>query len=242
MPAHAMLSRRSFLAGVAASLAGCTTARDAVVAEGGGITAAAPEYRVGDRWTYRATNALPKPVAWDETHEVVALGPDGIRVKITRSAAGVETAREESWPAPGLVSVGALYDAETRRFSEPLRRYDFPLAPGKSWSQRIGNFNAVLLRDGEIERAVRVGGSSRVTTPAGTFDALELRVMMRLDDRDYTRSATECRYVTWYAPAVRNFVREEREARYFDNTAYPTSDPVRTQRAVLELATFTAGR
>jgi hypothetical protein len=241
MPAHAMLSRRSFLASVAASLAGCATTRDAAVAEGGAFTAAVPDYRVGDRWTYRATNAIPKPVAWDETHEIVARGADGLRVKITQNGPGIDTTREEQWPAPGFVSVGALFDAETRRFSEPLRRYDFPLAPGRSWTQRIGNFNAVLLRDGEIERAVSVAAGSRVTTPAGTFDALELRVTMRLDDRDYTRSATECRYVTWYAPAVRNFVREQREARYFDNTAYPTSDPVRTQRAVLELATFTAG-
>ena len=104
--------------------------------------------------------------------------------------------RTELWAAPGLVSVGALYDHETRRFATPLQRYNFPLKPGESWNQWVDNVNESAQSQGAINRYVAVDGWERVATPAGSFDAIRLRVLMRLDDGEFCagrpRAATSC--------------------------------------------------
>jgi hypothetical protein len=207
-----------------------------------GPPAQAPVYRVGDRWVYQAKDGFRNPVVWQEVHEVTAIGADGIRIRVTQAGPSVSNARIEEFAAPGIVRVGAVFDAETRRFAQPLQRYDFPLAPGRTWNQWVANFNDETKREGEINRHVRVGGWEKVATPAGTFDAIRMTIIMRLDDEEFWRRATECAYVVWYAPAVRGIVREAKEAQYLEK-----SDPmngmsaIRSQHATLELVQFVPG-
>jgi hypothetical protein len=91
---------------------------------------------------------------------------------------------------------------------------------------------------GTINRYVRVGGWEKVSTPAGTFDAIKLGVVMHLDDGEFWRGATTCTYSVWYAPVVRNVVREERNADYVEKSE---GDSIRTQHALLQLSDFTPG-
>jgi len=202
--------------------------------------APAPSYHVGDRWTYDAADGFRQKLTWVETHEVIAINKDGISVRITQMGDRVDNVRTELWPAPGLVKVGALYDHETRRFTTPLQRYNFPLQPGQSWNQWVENINETALTGGIINRYVRVGDWESVSTPAGTFDAIQLRVIMRLDDDDFWRTGTFVGQRVWYAPAVRSFVLVERDAEYIERDG-PDSAPVRTQHATLELRSFTPG-
>ena len=120
---------------------------------------------------------------------------------------------------------------------QPLQRWNFPLAPGQTWSQWLDNVHGNVRAP--VNHYVRVGGWEKVTTPAGSFDAIRLSVYMLLDDEDPTRWQTNCHHVVWYAPAVRGVVREEREARYVDkSTPYGVH---RTQHGVVELMSFTPG-
>jgi len=154
----------------------------------------------------------------------------------------VDNTRTEQWAAPGIVTVGALFDNETRRFATPLKRFAFPLLPGKAWTQFVDNFNETTQRSGQINRNVRVGQWESVTTPAGTFDAISMRVLTRLDDDEFWRFATECNYVIAYSPAVRGAVREEKEAQFRERgSAADIAIAIRTQHAVLELVSFTPG-
>src|SRR6266576_5473510 len=105
----------------------------------GGPAAPAPTYRVGDRWVYQASDGFRAPATWVETHEVVSVGPAGISVRVTQRGDTIDTVRTEEWSAPGLVTIGALYDSETRRFAMPLQRYNFPLVPGHVWNQWVEN-------------------------------------------------------------------------------------------------------
>lgn len=232
-PLHVLLT-----AAALAMLAGCA----GLDSPGEGPAAAAPSYSTGDRWTYRAQDGFRTPVRWEETHEITAIGATGITVRITQKGPSVDTARTEEWAAPGLVRVGALFDHETRRFSEPLKRYDFPLASGKTWNQWVDNFDEATRRSGQINRYVRVHGWEKVTLPAGTFDAIRLTVIMRLDDEQFDRFGTECNYVVWYAPAVRGIVREEKDAQYREKGDPMGIGVVRTQHAALELISFTPGK
>ena len=147
-----------------------------------GPVAAAPTLAVGTRWVYRGREGFRMPVAWEETHEITSIGANGISVHVTLKGPGVDYQRDELLSAPGVVRVGALMDVETRRFATPLLRYRYPLAPGATWNQWVDNFNERLNREGQINRYVRVGGWEKVSTPAGEFDAIRMRVLMRLDE------------------------------------------------------------
>jgi hypothetical protein len=221
-----------------AALAGCAGFESA----GSGPAAEAPAYRVGDRWTYRVQDGFRSPERWEETHSITAIGTEGISARITQQGPSRDVTRAELWPAPGLVKIGALFDNETRRFVTPLERYRFPLAGGAVWSQFVDNYNETTKTTGQINRYVRVRGWEKVTTPAGTFDALAMHVVMHLDDEEAWRHATQCNYTVWYAPAVRGVVREERRAQYLEKGG--TNDMfsrVWTQNAVVELLSFTPG-
>jgi hypothetical protein len=221
-----------------AMLAGCA----GFDAPGSGRAAEAPTYRVGDRWVYRAQDGFLVPVRWEEAHEVVAIGAEGVTVRVTQKGPTLDVARTEQWSAPGRVKIGALYDSETRRFDAPLKRYEFPLAGGKVWNQWVGNANEATGKSGAINRYVRVRGWEQVTTPAGTFDAIAMDVIMHLDDGEFWRWPTDCSYAVWYAPAVRATVREAKEAQYRERGDALDNGGVRTQHALLELVSFTPGK
>ena len=227
-----------FFIAATAALTGCAGFESA----GSGPAAEAPAYRVGDRWTYRAQDGFLTLERWEETHAISALGTDGISARITQKGSSRDVARAELWSAPGLVKIGAVFDNETRRFVTPLERYRFPLAAGATWSQFVDNYNEATKATGQINRYVRVRGWEKVTTPAGTFDALAMHVVMHLDDEEFWRFATQCNYTVWYAPAVRGVVREEKRAQYLEKGGdYDSGGLIRTQNAVVELLSFTPG-
>jgi hypothetical protein len=233
------INQRSLAAplALAALLGGC--AMGGVGSSSQPASVEAPQYRVGDRWVYRITEGYRVKAIYDETHTVTGIGADGITVEVVMKGPRLDAVRTERWPSPGRVTQGSLFDVETRRFREPLERYRFPLVTGSTWNERPHNFNEYLKREGQISHYVRVGGLEKVTTPAGTFDAVRLSVMMRLDDEEFWRYPTECNYVVWYAPAVKAAVREMRRAEYQERSyPYPRLE---AQSAVIELVSFTPG-
>ena len=232
------MNRRSFLLATASAsvLAGCVS-----VGGSAGPPVPAPAYRVGDRWVYRAQDGFRDPVTWEETQEIVAVGPDGISARVTQIGPTVDSVRTETWAAPGIVTVGAVFDNEIRRFAAPLKRYEFPLTPGEIWNQFVANFNETARRQGVINRYVKVGGWDRIATPAGEFDALRLRVLMRLDDEEFWRYATDCNYEIWYAPAAGASVREVKRADYLERGDGQSMFRIRSQNAVLELVSYRRG-
>ena len=207
-----------------------------------GPTAESPQFRVGDRWVYRVREGFHVKQVYEETHAVTAIGPDGITVQVTVTGPGPTVERVEKWLDAGRVAQGTLFDIETRRFRQPLERYRFPLQSGTSWNQFVDNYNELTMREGRINRYVRVGGYERVTTPAGTFDAIRLTVVMHLDDEEFWRWQTDCLYTVWYAPAVKAAVREVKRADYLERATGPDSKArLPSQNALVELVSFTAG-
>lgn len=240
--------RRPALAALAALtvvlVGGCAYPGAEIIAESGAAHAAveAPELAVGSRWVYRASDGFRAPVVWTETREVVARDSSGYTVRVTQHGPDVDGTRTEIWSAPGVVRVGALFNDETRQFKTPLLRYRFPLIPGASWNQWIDDYNETTKKAGQINHYVRVEGWDRVTTPAGTFDAIRMRVLMRLDDQEFWREPTTCNDVIWYAPTVGAPVREEKDAEYRERGDQRDGlDVVRTQHALLELESYSAG-
>lgn len=193
----------------------------------------APSFAVGDRWVYRVTDRASK-AAYEETREVTAVSADGITLRVTRGG----DSREELLSPSGAVRSGAACGEETRRFATPLDRYRFPLAPGQRWNQWVDY--AADGRKGRLNYNVRVREAEKVQTPAGAVDALRLVVIVRLDDADAFRNATECNVTVWYAPSVRGPAREERTASYLTKGSAPYRQQV--MNATHELAAFTPGK
>lgn len=228
---------------VVAAVQGCAGVAGPVgpSASGEAVAVEAPRYRVGDRWVYRVRSGWYTPLLYDETRTVTAVGPDGITVAVALRGEQVNVDRVERWAAAGKVVQGTLFDIETRRFREPLDRYRFPLQSGATWSQWIGNYNELTQREGAINHHVRVGRIERVATPAGTFDAIRMQVIMRLDDEEFWRWPTDCYYTVWYAPEVKATVREMRRADYLEKGGGLSVGRLPAQNAQVELVSFTPG-
>jgi len=224
--------------GTLAALAGCAS----VGAPSSGPAADTPAFRVGDRWIYHAIEGFRVKTEWDETREVIAIGADGITVRITQKGPDTNVMRTELWSMPGQVKVGSVYNNETRRFATPLQRYDFPLTDGKTWSQWVENYNEFTKKSGQINRYVRVRGWDKVTSTAGSFDAVSMQVIMRLDDDEFWRWGTVCNYSVWYSPAVRGVVRALLDAQYREKDgSVDGGGTIRTLYETLELVSFTPG-
>lgn len=231
------MNRRDFLLATSATaLGGCVSVGGAP-----GPPAPPPQYGVGDRWIYRARDGYRQPVVWDETHEVTSVGAGGIEFRVTQKGPQIDDVRTERLIAPGIVAVGAVFDNETRVFSTPLRRYEFPLTPGASWRQSADNYNETLGKDDPLLRYVTVGGWEPVTTPAGSFDAIRMREFMQLNLDDPFRHPTQCNYEIWWAPAVGAPVREMRYATYREKGDMRSAFEFRSQDTVLELVSYRRG-
>ncbi|MEO8506889.1 MAG: hypothetical protein ABI593_04595 [Betaproteobacteria bacterium] len=233
-----MMDRRRFLLAVPAALAGC-------VAVGGvaGPPAAAPVFRVGDRWVYNCADGFRVKVLWVETHDVVAVDALGLDVRVTIVGETMNYARVERLLSPGVVGSGEVYDnTETRDFRPPLVRYQFPLTSGATWTQNLGNLDPANQLVSQINRFVKVGGYETVTTPAGTFNAVVLRILMSVDDNNPFRFPTNCNYVVWWSEQAGAMVRETKYATYRERGDSREAVEIRAQNTTMELASYTRGR
>ena len=239
MPSILRIVVVGFCIAATAALAGCAGFESA----GSGPAAEAPAYRVGDRWTYRVQDGFRSPERWEETHS------------ITRNRRGGDQRAdyaEGSVPRrrPRRAVVGTRPGEDRRRVRQrnaPLRHAARALPVPARRRQRSGassstTHNEATKTTGQINRYVRVRGWEKVTTPAGTFDALAMHVVMHLDDEEFWRYATQCNYTIWYAPAVRGVVRAEKRAQYLEKGGdFDSGGRIPTQNAVVELVSFTPG-
>ena len=91
-------------------------------------------------------------------------------------------------------------------------------------------------------RAVTVRGWQKITTPAGTFDAILLDIVMTLDDETFWRFPTQCQYRAWYAPAVGGIVSETKRSQWIDKGSQDGFSFHPGQNATIQLTSFTPGR
>lgn len=232
------MDRRTFvLAAPAIVAAGC-------VSVGGvaGPPAPAPVFRVGDRWVYNCSDGYRVPVTWVETHEVITIDSTGIAVRVTLVGETMNYRRVELLAAPGVLLVGAVYDnTETRRFKSPLTRYQFPLTPGATWNQNVDNYNELTQQQDTVNRYVKVGGYEQVTTPAGAFDAIAMRILMNVNVNDPFRFPTQGNYELWWSEKAGAMVRETKFATYIERGDTREATAIRAQNTVSVLASYTRG-
>ena len=232
------MDRRTFMLAVPAIMAGGCVSVGGVA----GPPAPAPVFRVGDRWVYNCSDGYRVPVTWVETHEVIAIDSTGTAVRVTLAGETMNYTRVELLASPGVLLVGAVYDdAETRRFKTPLTRYQFPLTSGATWNQNVDNYDELTQRQDTVNRYVKVGGYEQVTTPAGTFNAIVMRILMSVNVNDPFRFPTQCNYVLWWSEKAGAMVRETKFATYLERGDAREATAIRAQNTVISIASFTHG-
>jgi hypothetical protein len=219
------------------ALGGCAT-----VSMTGSV--AAPRFAVGDHWQHRVIDGFRGTQVATVDSEVVAVssGEATVRVRYTDDRGAVE--RTQRVLPDGAIRVGAAWRQETREFQPPLRELDFPLTQGRTWNQTVSNvhLDSNYHEVGQINNWGRVQGSSSVTVPAGTFDAIRIYRILQLDDEEFWRTRTTLRDQVWYSPQVKASVREVRDGEYREKTDALDAATMRNEYSIYELTSFTPGR
>ena len=198
------MKRRTFLtASSALLLSACATPPR------GGFDATevpAPQWRVGDSWTFRRSdgyNSLPRGVL---TRTVESVDRNGIRFVTTNEAGGVLD--DALFESPGIEKSGTLSEDGPVKgvFTPPLRIYDFPLVSGKRWRQSLVRTDANGFRTG-TSVSVRIEGWEEARAGDKGYRALVIRRNFMLGPKDSFSGILHREEVEWYVPELRGAAR-----------------------------------
>jgi hypothetical protein len=199
---------------------------------------AAPGLKPGDTWTYRGIDNYNRLPTGSWTREVTGTAAGGIRVAV-RSGDG---SFEDVYRVPGELASGVLNERASGSMEPALQLMPFPLAEGKSWSQKVVRTDPFTKERREMLVTGRVRGWETVKVPAGEFKALKVERTMYLGDYDSFRGITQRTETEWYVPELRGAAKlvvfeEFCERRY----GCPMGTHMPGVRATYELTSYKGG-
>lgn len=166
-----------------------------------------PRFSVGDKWRYRFENRkYAKPgCSYELLIERITSKNVYSRINFPNDC---DVSITTAYPvAPNTVQ---KFDLNLNHFHyspEPYRALDFPLYLGKSWTQKWKwQLNGWTYDD---DVSASVDAIETVTTQAGTFEALRIRLVRtyRGSKTGYLTQSGKLEDTFWYSPRIKNFVR-----------------------------------
>lgn len=91
-------------------------------------------------------------------------------------------------------------------YAPPLKYFDFPLYPGKTWQQTSSETNIKTGAVREHTLSATVGDWEEVSVPAGTFRAIRITIQTKLLD-PATAQESSGTDISWYSPIIRRSVK-----------------------------------
>jgi hypothetical protein len=151
-----------------------------------------PEWRVGDRWSFKRTILGGTSVV--VTHQVVAATMDTYTVKVQ----GLATEVTRQWTTEFHLVQETFADGTTARYEPPASFFMWPLKLGATWSQDFQYTDG--RNDGRYSNTWKVAeGIEAIDTVTGRF------YVLRVERWSGTRRLVSY----WYSPRIRYFVRLE---------------------------------
>jgi len=151
-----------------------------------------PEWRVGDRWSFKRTNLAG--ASGVVTHQVIAATTDDYTVKVL--GLGGEVTRR--WTTEFHLVQETFADGTTVRYEPPAAFFSWPLKPGATWTQDFQYTDGK--NDGRYSNVWKVApGIEAIDTVTGRFYVLRIERW----------SGTRRLETYWYSPRTRYFVRLE---------------------------------
>ena len=186
------IARLSVLLLAAALLGGCPLDMHKTAAERDAEAIPRPEWRVGDRWSFKRTTL--NGTSGVVTHQVIAATMDGYTVKVL--GLGGEVTRQ--WTTEFHLVQETFADGTTARYEPPAQFFTWPLKLGTTWNQDFQYTDG--RNDGRYSNTWKVAeGIEAIDTVAGRF------YVLRIERWSGTRRLVSY----WYSPRIRYFVRLE---------------------------------
>jgi hypothetical protein len=165
-----------------------------------GAQSPAPDVHVGDSWTYRTLDGFTNETQFEAKQRVVEINDREIVIEL-RNLSKDKTALRyftREWNA---------VDNDDGKYDPYYPEFKFPLAAG-TWSEKYTWLPITGVASSGFVKAT-VAAQDKVTVPAGTFDAYRIDRDMEVRANNESAVITHTHMTTWYAPAVRRFVRRE---------------------------------
>jgi hypothetical protein len=173
-------------------LGGCPLDMHKTAAEKDSDAVPQPEWRVGDRWSFKRTTLTG--ASGVVTHQVVGATTDTYTVKVL--GLGGDVTRE--WTTDFHLARETFPDGTTARYQPPALFFNWPLKLGATWSQEFQYSDG--RNDGRYSNTWKVAeGIEAIDTVAGRFYVLRIERW----------SGTRRLVAYWYSPRIRYFVRLE---------------------------------
>jgi hypothetical protein len=201
-----------------------------------------PHFVVGDHWEYRVTDGLRRDAVSQLDVRVIAIDAGVATLRMVYVNGYGSTEKFQELDADGGLVAGTLRYEPLRRFSSPLKLYDFPIGERSSWRQVVPTYRPDTELDDSIMIYGQIQGREPVTVPAGTYDTVAIYRIVQLDDDEFWRSKTTRRDAIRYAAEVKGVVREVRDADYVELGGGPDSTTIRTEHTTTELVSFAPGK
>jgi hypothetical protein len=164
-----------------------------------------PEVKEGDVWVFQVTDVVIGDKKTPNTQTVKQVTPDRIVVENSSGSTGTFT---RDWNQID----SKQGETVTFKADPAWMQYDFPLEVGKKWSPRFTTVSRSGEQTTRWQWTAVVERAESVTVPAGTFDALRIRLDGFYNGARGTSTWTGRRTQTiWYAPAARRTVKSEYE-------------------------------
>src|SRR5438128_7748128 len=121
-------------------VAGCTTPPPAYMPADASASTAAPQVKVGDYWEYSVRDGWTALPRGNFRYEVISADANGTVVRLTQDGLVLDTFVY----GPGWNPREApLPNTQRFRYSPNLTNYEYPLAPGKTWSTVVRSTDVV---------------------------------------------------------------------------------------------------
>lgn len=171
------------------------------VAGAAGAPSSAPDVHVGDNWKFRTLDGFTNETQFEATHRVVEINDREIVIELHNLSKDKTALRyfTREWNA---------VDTDDGKYDPYYPEFKFPLAAGTTWSEKYTWISSAGVASSGYVTA-KVSAQEKVTVPAGTFDAYRIDRDQEVRGNNETAVVTNTHFTTWYAPAVRRFVRRE---------------------------------
>lgn len=195
---------------VPALLSGCATA--GLYSKVGDHDASA--IATGDEWAYDELNGYNRERQAQIRYIAEAGASPVLRLEVEgKPLSGLRHDQREEYDAPWVVTRDSVYDYDNL-YNPPLPLLPALLEPGarESWQSMVVHDPKSRARRWHVQiDALR---TESVTVPAGTFEALNVRRLIKFEHPDFFRSHSERVENLWYAPAVKRWVKREWRGQY----------------------------
>ena len=162
---------------------------------------AAPDVHVGDLWHYRTTDGFTREAEVEFTHRVVDVSDREIKVQLKNKRSSGSEIRyfNRDWNS---------LDVGNTKFDPYYPGYKFPMSVGLAWKQEFRS-TTTNGRGHSAFLSGKVTALENVTVPAGVFEAYRIESDIEAVSSDPSAQSSKGHKTTWYAPAVKNYVRSE---------------------------------